>query len=309
MEGPESPAPSLQGLTLTLLAGAIWGSSFVAIQVGLQATTPLLLVALRFGLAALLALGAATILRSARAILLLLRTRWVWGLGALNALGFGLSFLGQTGAGIADSTLLSNLFPALVPLFAAPLLNERVGSRQAGAVVLGLVGLVAVTAPGFASGGPALVGDGLLLGSAAVYALFIVLGKRSAANSPASSLALMVVMGVLTAPLIAASVLAHSGSALALPPRAWWAVLYLAFPCTIVALTLYLQGLRSISASLSSMLLLLEPITGLLLAALFYRASVTVPVILGAVLIVGALAIACWPAGRTHRPVASPSAL
>jgi O-acetylserine/cysteine efflux transporter len=275
----------------------IWGSSFVAIQAGLQSIGPLFLVAVRFDLAATMAVGAAAILGLYRTTLEELRGRRIWALGALYALGFTLQFVGQIGAGVANSTLLSNVFPALVPLFAGPLLHERFGGRHAISVILGLVGLVIVTVPGITSGNSTFTGDCCLLGSTLVYAMFIVLSKRVGTDSPSSAFSLIVVMGVVLAPITVAISLTQPTS-IASTASEWWIVLYLALPCTIIALALYLEGLRWVTASRSSVLLLLEPTTGLVLAALLYRAAVTLPVVAGGIFIVSAIAFACWPEAR-----------
>ena len=299
MTSPPPKSNAARGIGLTLAASVIWGSSFVAIQEGLGSTGPLLLVALRFDLAALGAVAVVVALGLRGGWLVELRSLRIWSLGGLYAAGFAFQFLGQASAGIANSTLLSNLFPAMVPLVAGPLLGERFGRRHGLAIALSLVGLAAVTLPGFEGSRASLVGDAFLVLSAAVYAVFIVVSKRFRADSPESALALVVVMAAVFLPLVVITGATHPADLL-LPPSAWAAVLYLAFPCTVVALALYLVGLRSVSASRSSMLLLLEPVTGLLLASIWYRASLTLPVLLGGGLIVGAIAAACWPETTTQ---------
>ena len=302
-EGAEASGTA-RGTVLTLVASVLWGSSFVAIEVGLASVGPLLLVALRFELAALGAVAVAIALGRAGGIFGELRSPRIWFLGALYAAGFAFQFLGQAAAGIANSTLLSNIFPALVPLVAGPLLGERFGRRHGLAVLLSLGGLAAVTLPAFASGRSTLLGDLWLIASAADYAIFIVVSKRLRVDSPESSFALLIVMAGAFLPVVAFFSLVRP-SELALSPATWGAVLYLAIPCTVAALTIYLAGLRYVSASRSSMLLLLEPVTGLLLAELWYRNAITLPVLVGAVLILGAIALACAPEGRSPSPTAS----
>ncbi len=293
-------APVSRGLTFTILAGVLWGSTFVAIQVGLATTGPGLLVALRFELAAGGAIVLASVLRLSGPIRAELRRGPIWGLGALYSAGFALQFFGQAAAGIANSTLLSNLYPAFVPLLAGPLLGERWDARHGFAVGLSVLGLAAVASVGFTAGGPSLVGDGLLVGSAIVYALFIVVSKRVGAVTPGSALALIVVMAAVFAPVVLLEGLADPAG-LALPASAWGAVVFLALPGTVVALALYLVGLRDVSASRSSLLLLLEPVTGLGLAAIGYRASITMPVIVGTLLLVGAIAMVPGGVGPRSR--------
>jgi O-acetylserine/cysteine efflux transporter len=303
------PSSAAQGLGFTLIASVIWGSSFVAIQAGLDSASPLLLASLRFLFAAGGVLLIAGLLSHKIDVVASLRNPMIWGIGGLDAVGFALSFVGQAYGGIADATLLSNLFPAIVPLLAVPLLQERLSRTQGMATMLSMVGLAAVALPNFRLGASTLLGDGLLVGSAVAYALFIVLSKRAHCDSPASAFALILVMGMVLAPVFLVTAATHPAS-LRLPLEAWSVVLYLAIPCTLVALVFYLTGLRSISASRSSLLLLLEPVTGLALAALWYRGSLNLPILIGGALIIGAIAMTCWPnpeAGRgTVRSVRPP---
>lgn len=52
-----------------------------------------------------------------------------------------------------------------------------------------------------------------------------------------------------------------------LAPAAWLTVIYMGIPCTALAVSLYLKGLSAVSTYESGLLLLLEIVTGLVLAA------------------------------------------
>lgn len=251
------------GVALTIGASVIWGTSFVATSVGLEYTNPYVLLFERFFVAsvAILALGIFT--RSARVWSELRRTH-IWGVSVVYAAAFLLQFLGQSESSASASALLSNLFIIFVPVAAFFLLRERMPTSSKAAVGLSVVGIVLVLPSGFQFTG-ATLGDVLLLGAAAGYTLFIVLGKMYGVSSLASSFALIVSMTVVTAPLAAIE-----GGPFALgtvfTAAAWESVTWLAIPCTVVALAMYTRGLASIRATQSSTLLLLEIIVGVALS-------------------------------------------
>jgi len=292
-DSPRAPLAST-GVGLTILAATIWGSSFAAVQVSLGYTSPVLLVALRFGLAGLLAVLVTSLVGRSGLALAPLRTRRAWWMGALYSSAFVLQFLGQSIAGIANSTLLSNLFPILAPVLAVVVLGDAFGARTASALAVGVVGLSVVALPGLTSSPATLSGDVLLLASSLAYALFIVASKKYSGDGGPGALSLLVVVGVLYSPVLLYTLFFHRPE-LTLPISIWLAIVYLAVPCSLVALGIYLFALRWISASRSAFLLLFEPIVGIVLATIWYRNSITGPILVGGTLIVGALAIANWP--------------
>ena len=276
----------------------------MAIQIGLGHTSPLLLVALRLNLAAIAAVAVVVVTGRMRQTYRVLRDRHVWEIGGIYALGFVIQFVGQAWAGVANATLLSNLFPVFAPLIAVSILGEPLSRPRALALCLALAGLVAIASPSWGVNSDQIAGDALLLGSAMAFAWFIVLSKRNGIDSPSHALGVVVVMGVLVTPLVGFYGFT-SPTGLAVPYATWEAAAYLAMPCTVFALSLYLTGLEGIAAGLSAMLLLLEPVVGLLLAAAFYHGAVTLPIVIGAVFIVSGLLAASWVDSRPNPSAAS----
>ncbi|MGA8302355.1 MAG: DMT family transporter [Thermoplasmata archaeon] len=289
-----------RGITFTLFASLLWASSFVATQLGLESVGPLLLLALRFEVAAPLGLALAAVWGVRTPTLAWIRSARLWGVAALYASGYGLQFVGQTLSEVASSTLLSNLFPAFVPLFAFPLLSERLTRRHAVAIGLSLIGLAIISGPGTLEGRSTFEGNLLLIGSALAFSLFVVLSKRYGMESPESALAIIVAMGALLTPILLSSILTGALTSTTLN-GVWLPVTYLALACTVAALVLFRMGLRWVTAAQSGILLLLEPTAGLILAAAFFQSSVTTPVVVGALFVIGAIAAVCWQLRRAPR--------
>jgi drug/metabolite transporter (DMT)-like permease len=175
--------------------------------------------------------------------------------------------VGQNLTNASDAALLANLAPTLVPFIAFIALKDSIGNVQKTATALGLVGLVLIAAPKLSLGSGTVIGDLLLFGTSACYAVFIVLSKRYEAISSASAFAIMVSIGVFLAPVATLlGGLDHTNLNFGL--IGWFSVLYLGVPGSVIAVALYLKGLGSITASQSGTLLLVQLLTGLFLAIL-----------------------------------------
>ncbi|MWV40802.1 EamA family transporter [Natrialba sp. INN-245] len=174
-------------LSLFALSSLFFGGTFVAAKAGLEYFPPLLFVALRFDVAAVLMLAyvATTFSRDE----LVPTTRGdVAGILATGVLVIGLAnallFVGQQYATSAVAAIVFSLNPILTPVFAAALLSdERLSSRGVAGIGLGLVGVTLVVDPSSATvlGGDA-VGRAILFAGAVSAALGAVLIRRADAT-------------------------------------------------------------------------------------------------------------------------------
>ena len=255
-----------EGLLLIMVADLFWGTVFVASQIGLQYTNPYNLAFLRFLTAS--ALIAALVLPFGRRLGLVkeLREKWIWVFGGLSALGFLLQYVGQDLTTVSEATLLANLSPIIIPVFALALLKERITNYQKVAMVMGLLGLILIASPRLDLGVSQLVGDLLLFATSICYALFTVLNKKMNVNSVASSLSIVISVTVFLAP---AAVVLGGLSTLDfnMGSMGWASILYLGIPCTVAAVPIYLRGLGAVSASEAAVLFLLQVLIGLILSA------------------------------------------
>lgn len=174
---------SRNALLLGATVSVLFGGTFVAAKAGLAHFPPLLFVALRFDIAAVVLLVYAAYTRS-RADLLP-RTRGdVMGILATGLLAMGLTnallFVGQVDATSAVGAILFSLNPILTPVFAAVLLaDERLSARGGLGLVVGLIGVALVVNPDpamFTEGG---LGKLFLFGGAVAGALGSVLIRWS----------------------------------------------------------------------------------------------------------------------------------
>jgi drug/metabolite transporter (DMT)-like permease len=170
-------------LAAFVATSVLFGGTFVAAKAGLSYFPPLLFVALRFDVAAVVLLGFAALTTSRSE--LFPRTRGdalgvlatgLLTVGAANAL----LFVGQGYTTSAAAAIVFSLNPILTPVFAAVLLaDERLSVRGVAGMILGFLGVALVVDPDPAtllSGG---VGEAFLFGGAVSSALGSVLIRRA----------------------------------------------------------------------------------------------------------------------------------
>ena len=172
---------------LFALSSLFFGGTFVAAKAGLEYFPPLLFVAIRFDVAAVVLLGYVLLTRSREELLPANRAD-VLGIFATGVLVIGLSnallFVGQQYATSAVGAIVFSLVPILTPVFAAFFLpSERLSARGAVGMVLGLIGVALVVSPDPAAlaGGDAL-GRAILFGGAASAAFGAVVIRRANAD-------------------------------------------------------------------------------------------------------------------------------
>ena len=171
------------------LSSLLFGGTFVAAKAGLAYFPPLLFVALRYDVAAVVMLAYVG-LTSSRSELLPQNSGDVASILATGVLAIGLTnallFVGQQYVSSAVSSIIYSLNPIMTPVFAAALLSdERLSRRGAAGMGLGLVGVGLVVSPDPANLLAGAVGKGILFVAAISAALGAVLIRR--ANSDLSS--------------------------------------------------------------------------------------------------------------------------
>jgi drug/metabolite transporter (DMT)-like permease len=268
----------------------LWGTVFVAANVGLQYTNAYILVFIRF-LLATAAIAVLVILFNRRlGVTRELGRASIWLLGAVDAVGFLLQYVGQSLTNTSDATLLANLAPVLVPLVAWRLCKESVSKFQGIAMVLGLSGLALLASPSTKFQGTSAPGDLLLFGASVSFSFFVVLSKRLNAVTTGSALAVIMAITLFLAP--AALLLGRLNPlSFTIGLDGWYSSLYMGIICTVIPMVLYLRGLTSISSSESGTLLLLEMLSGLILAVSLLREVPTGHELLASAAIIATLAM------------------
>ena len=290
------PARLGRGIILVVSAIALWGTVFVSSQVGLEYANPYNLVFIRFLVASMVVLALMLPLQNGRAIVAVLKVKVIWLLSAIYSLGFLFQYVGQNLGTASETTLLTNLAPILIPLIAYAFLREKINRYQLLAMALGLAGLLLIASPNLDLGAYQVFGYILMFGSSVSYALFTVMGKRYNTVRLADSFAFILIVTIFLAP-VALLLGGLDPSSFLIGVAGWLAIVWMAIPCTVLAITLYLRGLEFITASEAGFLQFLQVVIGLALAGIFLGDFLSPIQILGALMILLALTL-----GSLKRP-------
>ncbi len=279
-----------KAIFLTLLAGTLWGTSFPAIKIGLDYMDPYLFVFVRF----IVASGIMLLIMFALKKIALPHGKWrlILFLGVANGAAYLLQYVGMTYTEAAKAALFVNLSAIWVALLSPKLIGEGLGRRRALGVLAAFVGVVFVTTNLDISiiGEGHLLGDLLLVASGFIWAILIIYNKPLVMTGQGVMESLTWVLPATLIPMIP-FVVPSAAQISALPIQAWVAIVYTAVACWILPYYLWLEGLKHISATTSSVLLLMEILTATAISAVFLGEVFTLIGIIGAGFIVAAIVV------------------
>lgn len=248
--------------TLPLVPAAafvlVWSSGYISGPYGVQHVAPFTLLALRFAIAAVIALLVARLLRGP---LRIDRTDFgriaLTGL-AMNAVQFGAMYLAfERGLPATLASLLHALTPVLTAVLAAVLLGERLSPRQVLGLVIGVAGVVLVLGPDIdGAGGSVAVALGVF---GAVTLSLGTLGQRWIGHAPDPWWSAAIQFTVSVPPLVALALTLEGTHAVSDPLRGGLTVAFLAVVNSIIGLLLLGKLVRAAGSGAGASLFFLSP--------------------------------------------------
>jgi drug/metabolite transporter (DMT)-like permease len=215
--------------------------------------------------------------------------------GLMLALHWGTFFHSVKIAGIAIATLGFASFPAFITLFEAVVFRERV--RASELVLLGLVsiGLVLIV-PAFDWSDSGTVGLAWGLVSGAAFAVLALINRRAASGIDAIQVAFWqnTVVTLLAVPFALASIAA-------MQPLDWVWMAMLGILCTGLAHYLFVAALGVLTARAAGLVISLEPVYAIAVAWWLFDQVPTSHMLLGAALIICAIALSSLRKAPTHQ--------
>ncbi|MEX0385702.1 DMT family transporter [Spiribacter onubensis] len=306
MSTPAHTSHATRGMLLVAIGATLWSTTGIVSRILFEQTdvSPLTVAFIRFVIASPLFVLIGLLYQGSEFIKLPAgNRRWLIGLG-LAQTGFQVGYLASVkmiGAGLATLITLC-LAPVLVALLAATLLREPLTRRVLTAMLIAITGtaLLVISPQALQLGSGLWTGISLALAAAAFYAGFTLIGRHAAGRvHPMQSAAFGFGVGaVVMLPLALwagfAPVLA--GAAIAVP-----ALLYISLIPTTLGYVFFFNGLRHTTATVSSILVLLEPLGAALLAWLILDEALGTYGLLGAILLTGSVALLTLPRAA-HQP-------
>jgi drug/metabolite transporter (DMT)-like permease len=303
----ESVPPKRANLRVALLVWlclcAIWGSTWLAIKLGLRDLPPLTFAGIRFALAAMV-LGVIIALRRVRLPWAARDWRLLAYTGFLTiTINYALVFWGEQYIPSGLAALLS----ATVPLFGLPLAHRYLAAepmtwRKVAGVLLGMLGIAIIFSGEFGIGGPwALWASVGIIGAALATAHAGVLVKARGTHIEPVVLAGVQMAGGCIPLLVGGIALEGNPFGFHWTPLAFASLAYLTILGSVVAFLMYYWLIRRIEVTGVLMIPLVTPFVAVLIGVLFAREPVGLHTVVGGGAIIAGVALAVLRVRKLRR--------
>lgn len=273
------PLDVLIALTVPL----VWGMGLVIAKPAVDAFPPILLMAFRFTLSALMLVWFVPIPRG-----ILVQLFWVALIG--SAVQYGLTFNGLRFLEAGTAALIVQAEVPFCTLLAAVWLKERVGARKIAGMLIAFAGVYLIAGEPRLQG--QMAGVALVLGGAFTWAVGQVMMRRLGAVGGFTAIAWISVFAgpqlFVASLLVEAGHLEHIRDA---PASVWSAIVYLAVIMNIVGYGCWYHVLGRYEVQRAAPYLLLLPVASLAGGAVFLGETPGLLVLLGGAVVIGGVAM------------------
>jgi drug/metabolite transporter (DMT)-like permease len=277
----------------------VWGSTYLAIRIGVRDIPPGLLAGVRYLVAGALLYPVAARAGSAE-LRAADRAGWRQWLGSA-VVGLLLLVIGNGGVTLAEKSLPSGLAAVLVAtvplwmvLFAVPVQRQRVTLRAAAGLMAGLAGVAVLVGGGTAgSHAGAIV---LVLAAAASWALGSVISKKLRLPRRALLAAAMEMLAAGVVLLAVSAVTGETGQVrwASVSAGSWAALAWLIVAGSVLAFTAYGYALAHLPLATVSTYAYVNPVVAVLLGVVVLSERLNLREALGALLVVASVAITLY---------------
>jgi drug/metabolite transporter (DMT)-like permease len=209
--------------------------------------------------------------------------------------------IGDVGAGLA--TVLANVQVVLVPLVAWAVLSERPGRRVLAALPIALLGVLLISGAleHGAFGRNPTRGTLFGLGAGIAYVGFLLLLRRGGADLRRPAGPLFDATATATVCCVVAGLLIGDADLAPAWPGAGW-LITLALTSQVLGWLLITTSLPRLPAAMTSLLLTIQPVGSVALAAAIFAESPSAFQLIGVAMVLGALLTATSPTRMTRSP-------
>jgi drug/metabolite transporter (DMT)-like permease len=288
-----SPARAYLG---AVFAVSVWGASFIATKIAVRECGPLTVICIRFGIGVVVLFAAV----ARRGGFYLPPARDLLTFFAIGVLGItvhqGLQVTGLVTALASTTSWIITATPLTMALVGWAVLKERLGWRQGAGIAVGAAGVLLVVSRGdwrgLAAGSFGSVGDFLVSLSTVTWALFSVYSRQALQRHAAATMMLYVMLGGWLAAALPWLITGGLGDVGRLTPTGWVALVFLGVFCSGLAYVFWYDALRILPAARVGILLYLEPLVTMVVAAALLGEAVTAAAILGGLVILAGVRVA-----------------
>lgn len=271
----------------------VWGGSFIASKLGLEGLYPVELATIRFAIAAPLLLLITLAVAGRKSLRMDPRDLPVLIVMALTGvtLQYIVQFFAMTYTSVTNTALLINMGTFFVIIPSALFLKEKLSIDNVLGVMVAFLGAVLVATRGNLIITPNIVGDGLVLVCAAMWAIYILIGNKLAGKySVLTQLNYIFMIGFIG--LIPFYLITPHHALASFSLLSWECIFYLAIFCSIIAYFVFNDAIIKIGPSKTAIYQYLEPFFAIIFAILILSEPLTAAIAVGALFIVAGIAMA-----------------
>lgn len=182
------------------------------------------------------------------------------------------------------ATTLHFVYPVIVTVFAVILYKEKLYSSKVLSLVLSVLGIYLLVGNGGGGGGLNFKGICFAIISGVFYAFYIIGVSHSKVNK-IDTFVLTFYLASISALVLFTMGMISGGLDFNMKPYSFLACIEIALVSTVLALTMFLKGIKIIGPSSAAILSTFEPIVSIVLGVLILKEHLSFTIIIGCVLI------------------------
>ena len=282
---------------------AVWGSSYLFIRIGVEAISPLALVALRLSIGAVTILALVAMRRGSLSVSAR-QFGTIAVAGTINSVSpFLLISWGETAVPSGLASVLNSTTPIFALLLAGAILkDEPITRRRLAGVIVGFAGVVLLLGKDLSAGThlSGVLGQAAIIGASICYAAGAVFVRKMLRGVPSMTIATYVLL-VSAAEAVTLSLLFSPPPLTSMPPRAWFAAAWLGMLGSGLAFACAYFVLEHWGASRYTLVTYVLPVIGLALGAVFLHEGLDWRIIAGSSLVLADIVLASMRASAMFR--------
>lgn len=268
-----------------ILLCLIWGSTWIAIKIGLSTAPPMYSLSFRFGLAIVVLYG--IIIYKQFPLPKRIGEWWHMGIPGLFMYGASYAFLylAEQYISSALTSVLFSSFPLFVALLSLWLLKtERLSVIAWGGLILGMIGIVIISYDSLQTSGDLFRGSLLALSGSFAAAYGVVIHKRNfSEHNIVVSAFIQMILGWI--PLTIYALIFEPWSQLQWTSTTILSITYLAIPGTVITFLGYYWLLARTRAVIVSLIAFIIPLIAIIIGVFGFNESLSLKVVIGSILV------------------------
>ena len=268
---------------LALIAAVcIWGSSYIASKIALEAFSPLLLCLIRFILSSVFMF-----------VIRLSRKRYIpskrdlkyMTLSAISGIAvyYALENIAVSMTSASDASLISAVYPVITILIGILFFHLKTNRNEVLGILMGVCGVIILTVTGN-DGSGSMAGNALIAFNGCLWACYNYMTQRI--SDEPDDFTVTYYQTLIGTVCFIPMLVFEKNMRWSVTPNALIAVLYLSLICSLAALFLYNYGLRKVSAARAASLMNLMPVAGVVLSVLILHETITLKHLIGGTVII-----------------------